>query len=661
MISCFLVLGFLMISVIVYADEPSEKSSPDLTQLSLEDLMEIKVERVVSASKYEREVTEASSSSDLTQLSIEQLMEIKVKTVYSASKYEQKVTEAPSSVSIITADQIKKYGYRTLADILKSVRSFYITNDRNYSYVGVRGFGRPGDYNSCILFLVDGHRLNDNIYDGALIGTEFILDVDLIERIEIIRGPGSSLYGSNAFFAVVNIITKRGRDLRGAEISGAAASFDTFKGRLSYGNKFQNGMEMLISGSLYDSKGQRHLFFKEFDDPATNNGIAENADGDKSHSFFTKMTFHDFTLTGAYNSREKNIPTASYGTLFNDPRTHTVDAWGYVDLKFEHNLTNKIEVMARAFYDSYHYRGDYIYDYPPVTVNKDFGRGEWWGAELQYIAKLIEKHKIIAGAEYRGNIKQDQGNYDEEPYVQYLNDKRKSKNWAMYLQDEFAVFKHLILNLGLRYDHYDIGENTSPRFALIYNPVKKTSFKLIYGEAFRVPNTYELFYQDNGISQKANPELKPEKIKTYELVYEQYFGDNLRSSVSGFYYKIHNLISQVDDPVDVNPFGEPFLIFQNVEEIEAKGIELELEGKWADKLEGRISYTYQETKDKQSGDTLTNSPKHLAKLNVIIPILKQKLFAGTEVQYMSKRKTLAGKHEDDFFVTNVTLFSQSEI
>jgi outer membrane receptor for ferrienterochelin and colicins len=203
---------------------------------------------------------------DLTELAPEQLMKIKVATVSTASKFEQKVTEAPSSVSIVTADEIKKYGYRTLADILRSLRSFYITYDRNYSYVGIRGFGRSGDYNTRILLLVDGHRINDNLYNAAPLGTEFVVDVDLIDRVEVIRGPGSSLYGNNAYFAVVNVITRRGRNLGGAEVSGEAGSFDTYKGRLTYGDKYRTGIEALVSGTLYDSNGNR-LYFKEFDTP----------------------------------------------------------------------------------------------------------------------------------------------------------------------------------------------------------------------------------------------------------------------------------------------------------------------------------------------------------------------------------------------------------
>ncbi|MDD1633656.1 MAG: TonB-dependent receptor plug domain-containing protein, partial [Methylococcaceae bacterium] len=211
----------------------------------------------------------------LASVSEEALLFQEIPSVYGASKFEQKVTQAPSSVSIVTSQEIKKNGYRTLADILRSVTGFYVTYDQNYSYVGVRGFGRPGDYNTRVLLTIDGHRTNDNIYNQAMIGTEAILDVDLIERVEIIRGPGSSLYGSNAFFGVINIITPRGRDLKGTEVSGEVGSFDTYKGRISYGNRYQNGMEAILSASAYDSKGDR-LYFPEFDPAISTDARATN-------------------------------------------------------------------------------------------------------------------------------------------------------------------------------------------------------------------------------------------------------------------------------------------------------------------------------------------------------------------------------------------------
>ena len=110
-------------------------------------------------------------------------MEIEIGTVYGASKYEQKVSEAPSSVTVITADEIRKYGYRTLAELLRSVPGFYVNYDRNYHYVGTRGFRRPGDYDTRVLLLVDGHRVNENVGDSPAFGTQFVLDVDLIHKV----------------------------------------------------------------------------------------------------------------------------------------------------------------------------------------------------------------------------------------------------------------------------------------------------------------------------------------------------------------------------------------------------------------------------------------------------------------------------------------------
>lgn len=593
----------------------------------------------------------------LTELSIEQLMEIDVPTVYGACKFEQKVTDAPASVSVIAADEIKKYGHRTLADVLRSVRGLYVTYDRNYHFLGVRGLNRPGDYNSRVLLLLDGHRLNDNIYETAAVGTEFPLDVDLIDRIEIIRGPSSSLYGASAFLGVINVITRQGKDMKSAEVAGSAGSQDAYSGRLSYGNKYPNGLEMLISGSLYNSGGARGLYFSEFDTPATNNGLADRADDDKSHSFFSKFAFRDLTLTGAYISREKGIPTGSFGTVFNDNRNRTTDAHGYADLKYDHKLENQAELTGRVYYDNYSYRGDYMYyganpGDPPVR-NKDFSDGEWAGGELMYTGRFLEKHLFTAGTEVRYNFRQGQGTYDESPFLSKLDDRRSSHIYALYLQDEYHLLSNLIFNIGVRYDNYSsFGGTTNPRLALIYKPWEKTILKLLYGDAFRAPNVYEQYYADNGVTAKPNPDLRPEKIRTYELVYEQYLGEHFRSSLSGFYYRIDDLITQQTDT-------DGLLIYRNVGNIEARGMEVEIEGKWTDGLQGRASYVLQETKDQETGNELTNSPRHLVKLNLSAPLIRKTVFAGAEIQYTSSRKTLAGGDEGGFVTANLTLFSQN--
>jgi iron complex outermembrane receptor protein len=598
-----------------------------------------------------------ASQKDLTELSIEELMNI---PVYGASKYEQKTTEAPASVTIITRDEIKKYGNRTLAEILSSVPGFYITNDRNYSYIGLRGLNRPGDYNVRILLLVDGHRINDNIYDQALIGTEFPVDIDLIDRVEVIKGPGSSLYGTNAFLGVINVITRRGRDLKGSEISGQAGSFNTYQGRFSYGNKFKGGLEVLASGTYHESQGPRRLFFPEFLDYEQSNGRAINCDFNRFYNFFTKASYQDFTLEGVLHSREKGIPTGAWGIVFNDPRNRTIDTRAYLDLKYDHTFADQWGIMARLYYDHSNYDGYYFYNMadpgnpPNIIKNKDNSRGDWWGSEVQVRKNFFDRHKLIAGAEYRDNFRQNQGNFDEAPFIKYLDDQRKSKIWALYIQDEFTIFKNLILNAGVRHDHYDnFGGSTNPRAALIYNPFPPTTFKLIYGQAFRAPNLYELYYNDGDVTQKASPNLKPEKVTTAEVVWEQLLGKHYRLSASGYYYWIKDLIGQQVDPTD------GLLVFRNSERVEARGIELALSGKWARGFEGRLSYTLQEAKNQQTGDLLTNSPKHLAKLNLIAPLIKDRLFTGIELQYSSNRKTLNNQLVGDYLLTNLTIFSKN--
>ena len=139
--------------------------------------------------------TPAAAQSPLPDLSLEDLMKLDSGQVFGASERLQPALEAPSSVSFVTAAEIEKYGFRTLADILRSVRGMYVTGDRNFSLVGIRGFAKPGDYNSRILLLVNGHRVNDNVFGQAEIGAEFGLDPATFERVEIIRGPASSLYG----------------------------------------------------------------------------------------------------------------------------------------------------------------------------------------------------------------------------------------------------------------------------------------------------------------------------------------------------------------------------------------------------------------------------------------------------------------------------------
>jgi len=586
-------------------------------------------------------------TADLLGSSLQELLTL---PVTGASKFEQPLSEAPASVSIVTREAIKLFGYRTLADVLRAQRGFFITDDRNYSYAGVRGFGRSGDYNSRLLVLVDGHRINEGAYDSVLIGEDFSIDLDLVERVEIIRGPSSSLYGNNAFFGVVNVITRHGKSLHKLELASSAGGFETYKGRVSYGTRFANDLMFSLSGSYLDSAGDRSLYYPHFDDPSTNNGVARNLDGERSGSIFATATWRDLTLQGAYVNRRKDIPTGSYGVDFNAKPDFTNDSSAYANLKYEHAFANDWWLQTRLYYDHYAYYGEGRYS---GILNRDESTSDRVGTDLLVSKLLAESHRLMGGATMQYN-RVAFGNYDKLPHISYLDIHDRNVNWSAFLQDEYTILPGLILNAGLRYDRYaSFGGELSPRLALIYTPLKQSTFKLVYGEAFRAPTNYELHYTSLDLGLKGNPELKPEKIRTYELIYEQQLFDHYRLTVSGYYNKINDMIRATPDTAD------PALdSFANISSSTVLGVETELEGRWNSGFTGRLSYSYQKTKDEQSDRQLTNSPLHLVKANLVAPLVNDQLFSGIELQYMSSRKTLAASRTSDHLIANLTLFSQ---
>lgn len=590
------------------------------------------------------------AKADLSELSLEQLTTVQV---YTASRHLQSVGDAPSSVTLITAQQIQEHGYRTLADVLRTVRGFFVTYDRNYSSLGVRGFARPGDFNTRILLLVDGHRLNDNIYDDAMIGTEFPIDIDLIQRIEIIRGPVSSLYGSNALFAVINIFTKQGRDLQGLQLSSGEASYNTTQGRISYGRRLGQ-IEFLISGSFYGSRGQNSLFYPEYDTPETNNGIASHANDDQLGSALATISFHDLTLRSAYGTREKGIPTGAYGTIFDNSGTRTTDSHGYIDLQYQHTLANTWSVEARSFYDRYTYEGTYEYPSPvsatQVSPELDFADGKWWGGEAQVGRTILGRNRVVGGVEYRDNFRQNQTTYDLNPYALQLADKRTSYVAAEYLQDEVTLTKNLDLDAVVRYDHYSSTHaSIDPRVALVFRPRSGTAIKLIYGEAFRAPNVYEMYY--SVAPNAANPALNPEKIRTTELVWEQELPLGVTLSTSGFYSRMHGLITQMG-----NEDGS--LVYRNLQDVKSSGVEAELRGQVLRGPDWVASYGFQEAVDGLTDQLLNNSPRSLAKLNFTEPFAGKRLVASVDAQYRSRIESATGSEVSPFTVVNVTLLGR---
>ncbi len=576
---------------------------------------------------------------DIQYVSLDSLLNIKISA---AAKYKQSIGEAPASVTIITSEDIDRYGYRTLDEALMSVRGFYTRNDRNYVYLGVRGFSRPGDYNNRILLLINGHTLNENVYESVPLDTDFAIDLDAIEWIEIIRGPGSALYGNNAMFTVINIITKRANVIDGIRSSVEAGSYGRIQNSIVLGKSFRNGVEIFASGIWSDIKGQ-DLYFEEYDDPSTNKGIAEDLNWDKRYGAIAEIKYGDFTLHGLISSREKGVPTGAWEMVFNNHDAKSLDEWKFVEFKYNGRINPDKNMMLRAYFNDYLYRGTYPYE----DINWfDSNDGEWLGSEFQFRWDLREDNRLTVGAEYQNHLRADYRNCDED--TTYFDENFPFDVLSLYLQDEYQVTKGLSLTLGARWDKYStVGSFTTPRAAIIYNPIKSGTLKLLYGEAFRAPNIYEVYYEDPDVA-KANPDLKSEKIKTSEIVWEQRLSDELFGIVSLYSYEMKDLIDQIIDPSD------SLSQFQNVNRVRSSGLELELSARMEKGLWGYVNYIFQNSEDADSKEKLTNSPSHIMKMGLVYPFFKH-LDTAVELQYETDRTTVYETKTDPYLLANLNL------
>jgi outer membrane receptor for ferrienterochelin and colicin len=575
------------------------------------------------------------------EMPLEELLNLEVTT---ASKFPQKKMDAPSAVTVITSKDIKNFGYLTLADVIRSIRGTYTTYDRAYEYFGARGFSRSGDYNSRLLLMIDGRRVNDGIYDGASIGTDGLIDLEDVERIEFVPGSGSSIYGSNALFGVMNVITKQGRALQGATLAGGFGSFGMDREKASAGYRFENGVESILSVSRYRSDGHKSLYFPEIDAAGPSDGIAHYQDADKVDRYFGKINYKGFTLEGIYSDRTKNLPIAVYNSTFDANETYR-DRNTFVEARYEDWITEYMSLTARIFYGAYDF--DAVYPFGS-TKNYDIERSQWAGAEVKNVMD-IGSHKLVIGGEYQKNFNVILQNYNDVPYFNFLNTEVASSRYGIYIQDNISFWDYFTLNAGVRYDYYSVsGETINPRIALIYKPVDTLALKMLYGTAFRAPNLFEKYYNIANV-QKAPAHLDPEKTQSFEVIAEYQPVDNLRLIGTAFHNTIKNLINLVNDPKD------NLLVYTNFGEIDMDGFEFEGDYLWDSGVRLRGSYTFTYAMDDLQGSWLSNSPRHLGKLNLSMPVWRDKIRLGIEWQYVGDRKTKSDLRTADYHVTNLTM------
>jgi iron complex outermembrane receptor protein len=578
--------------------------------------------------------------SDLTAVPLEDLLQVRI---VGASKYEQKQEDVAAAVSVITRQEIRMFGWRSVSEALATLPGVYNSYDRQNSYFGMRGFSLPGDYDTRVLILVNGNRLNDPTFDTAPYGDSFPVDIDMVERIEFIPGPGSAVYGQNAMFGVVNIITRDGTSLHGGEVAASAQNPQrTFEGRVSAGTHLESGLDLAVSATAQDSRGE-NLFYQYGSSGIS--GVATGLDNERYHKLFGHVEYGAWSFEVIGTDGIKGDPTGAY---FSDPLvpgqwqggSETVTQLRYLD----HFDGDRLQVMARVFTGESAYRNLFRYGTYYATPTD----GHWHGGELQLVDTALADHTLMAGVEYQDNTAQDQYALDIAHPQNDLVIPGSAMRVGVYVQDEWRIVDGFSATLGMRADRDENAERAySPRAGLIWHADPADVVKLLYGRAQRAPNDFERNY-DDGVTQVANPKLQGERVDTIELDVDHRVAPDLGLRASAYQWRLRDLIVLGTDPVTGLPQ------YQSGQPVTATGIELSGDKTWdaGARLRGSVSKQVTVREDAQP---LLNSPHMLGKLNFSSPLPWAKLRLGYEWQYVSRRLTENGTYVGAYDISNLQL------
>jgi outer membrane receptor protein involved in Fe transport len=577
----------------------------------------------------------AQSRTDLAHMSLDSLLAI---PVHAAARYAQSMADAPAAVTVVTAEEIAAFGYTTLGQVLGRAAGFHVSDDRNYTYIGVRGFSRPTDYNNRVLLLLNGHVVNEGVYGAAPIGTELGLDLALLERVEIVRGPVSALYGTSAMFAVVNMVTTQPAGTGGGVTTDVGQA-----GHLSVSGRAHTSSSpdrAFFVAAQYGREDGRDLYYPEYATGGSD-GVARDLDWTTYASGFAAARLGDLRVHARASTREKGIPTGSWSTSFGDPDARTIDSWAQLAGTYDRPLHPSLLLSISAAGDLYWYRGRYPDEYGPYDDSTDAHR---LNASAQTVWDVSPRNRVVTGVAVTHSPRADYfGGYPDgfdfevnEPY----------STAALYLQDELHVRPWLSVIAGGRIDaQSETRARVTPRGSVILRPVDGTTVKLLYGAAFRSPNIYERAFGNASSGRSSG--LRSERILTREIVAEQRLSRAASMRVSLFSDHMRDLIDAVENPIS----GE--IGYANVGRAETRGLEGEFTasaGGWLIRGSGSLLSAM----DRDTDERLTNAPRGILRLGANGGVYGN-LHGAAQVRTESARLTLAGNETTAFSVADLSL------
>lgn len=520
--------------------------------------------------------------------------------VVTGTKTEHKIEDVPVETILITSEEIEKSNAKNISELLKYVPGFNMSQQSDLmSGMGykntVRGLNIETRY---LLVLVDGQRVFTGFRSGGMAGAGFahninMVPVELIDHIEIVKGPGSALYGSDAMVGVLNIITKRPPEETMAE---AGASYGTYevKGQDYLGNKPEDTdrdryeAHAIVGGRISDRIGAIFNFSYE-----ENDGIHPTK-YDVNRTYLHARMDADVTdnlrlrLGGEYATWEEKEKDTGDDKDEDAPRVY-----GIIDYQ--------ISPFHRIKLQGYYQNMDCDFKDPLYGDQK--ADVTYTDYELQYTGEIFKDNFLSLGFEY----------LEEELDTNFVKGKKITTK-SVYIQDEWGFFDNrLIMVPGVRYDDNDAyGDEVNPKFSAMFKFTPDTILRGSVGRSFKCPMALHAFSEPINhvvVWIFSNPDLKPEKSVTYQVGAEQWLW-NRRVMVAATYFHM-----DVEDMIDSDMTGEmymgaPVMTWKNIKEAEIQGVESMIGINIMEGLNLDLNYTYTDTEDKETGERLVDTPEH---------------------------------------------------
>lgn len=517
--------------------------------------------------------------------------------VITASKVLEHKDRSISTITVITREQIRALGANNLMDVLYTVPGINTTQSSfGAREIAIRGIKTP--FSEKVLILLNGHPLDHNLTNGGSTDLYDNIALDNVKRIEIVRGPGSALYGANAFLGMINIMTKDAGDQEGVEASAGGGSFNTQQYNVYAAGKV-NDLRVSANANVMTTGG----IDRKFEDSNKRSGLDEH-----KYDAHLNVKYHDWSFDSHFS--QKN--TGSFAGFF-DTSLLTDSERNYQDyffiLGYKHDITDKLNIDIKAYHDNFNF--DNLIDIAPglymktgITNMKSGGEAllsyQWFNSNQMIFGIKGEKQNQFDAFHTFGPTERTQSPYSPA----FAGDKDRTL-FSAYVEDIWDIVPSLRLSAGARYDRYsDFGNTFNPRAGFNWEFIDGYMLRFSYGTAFRAPT----FGETGGVSQYllGSTTLQPEKIRTYEVGITANPYNSLSTGVTLFH-------SHIDGIIGLQPIPGPDnqQAYVNSGGAISRGIEFEAKYQYMEGSYLAMNYTAQDITDFETRQHLPNVPRHL--------------------------------------------------